>query len=51
MMPLSKQVQKKESKNLSIIAIRNICKDKGSFDFIDVDQKQTEKDILKLGVN
>ena len=46
-----KAILKKQSKNPSIIAIQNICKVKGSFDFIDIDQKQTEKDILKLGVN
>ena len=27
----------------SIIAIRNKCKDKGNFNFIEVDQKQNEK--------
>ena len=35
----------------SIIAIRSKCKDKGNFNFIEVDQKQTEKEILKLDVN
>ena len=35
----------------SIIAIRNKCKDKGNFNFIEVDQKQIEKEILKLDVN
>ena len=27
------------------------CKDKGNFNFIEVDQKQIEKEILKLDVN
>ena len=35
----------------SIIAIRNKCKDKGNFNFIEVDQKRIEKEILKLDVN
>ena len=35
----------------SIIAIQNKCKDKGRFNFIEVDQKQIEKEILKLDVN
>ena len=35
----------------SIIAIRSKCKDKGNFNFIEVDQKQLEKEILKLDVN
>ena len=35
----------------SIIAIQNKCKDKGSFNFIEVDQKQIETEILKLDVN
>ena len=35
----------------SIIAIRSKCKDKGNFNFIEVDQKQIEKEILKLDVN
>ena len=34
----------------SIIAIQNKCKDKGSFNFIEVDQKQIEKEILNLDV-
>ena len=34
----------------SIIAIQNKCKDKGNFNFIEVDQKQIEKEILKLDV-
>ena len=34
----------------SIIAIQNKCKDKGNFNFIKVDQKQIEKEILKLNV-
>ena len=34
----------------SIIAIQNKCKDKGNFNFIKVDQKQIEKEILKLDV-
>ena len=32
----------------SIIAIQNKCKDKSSFNFIDVDQKQIEKETLTL---
>ena len=35
----------------SIIAIQNKCKGKGSFNFIKVDQKQTETEFLKLDVN
>ena len=35
----------------SIIAIQNKCKDKGSFNFIAVDQKQSDKEILKPDVN
>ena len=35
----------------SIIAIQSNCKDKGSFNFIEVDQKQIKKEILKLDVN
>ena len=35
----------------SIIAIQNKCKDKGNFNFIEIDQKQIEKEILKLDVN
>ena len=35
----------------SIIAIQSKCKDKGNFNFIEVDQKQIEKEILKLDVN
>ena len=35
----------------SIIAIRNKCKDKGNFNFIEVDKKQIEKGTLKLDVN
>ena len=36
----------------SIIAIqKKKCKDKGSFNFIEVDQKRIEKEILKLDVN
>ena len=35
----------------SIIAIRSKCKDKGNFNFIEVDQKRIEKEILKLDVN
>ena len=37
--------------NPSIIAIQSQCKDKGSFSFMEVDQKQIEKEILKLDVN
>ena len=35
----------------SIIEIQNKCKDKDSFNFIEVDQKQIECKILKLDVN
>ena len=35
----------------STITIQNTCKDQGSFNFIEVDQKQIEKEILKLDVN
>ena len=35
----------------SIIAIANKCKDKGNFNFTEVDQKKIEKEILKLDVN
>ena len=36
----------------SIIAIQNKCKDKGNFNFTEIDQKQIEKEIiLKLDVN
>ena len=35
----------------SITAIQNKCKDKNSFNFIEVDQKQIEKEILELDVN
>ena len=35
----------------SIIAIQNKFKDKDSFNFIEVDQKQIEKEILKLNLN
>ena len=35
----------------SIIAIQNKYKDKGNFNFIEVDQKQIETEILKLAVN
>ena len=35
----------------SNIAIQNKCKGKGNFNFIEVDQKQIEKEILKLDVN
>ena len=31
--------------------IQNKCKDNDSFNFIEVDQKQIEKEILKLDVN
>ena len=37
--------------NPSIITIQNKCKDKDSFNFIEFDQKQIEKEILKLDVN
>ena len=35
----------------SIIAVQNRCKDKDGFHFIEVDQHQTEKEILKLDAN
>ena len=35
----------------SIIAIENKCKDNANFNFTEVDQKQIEKEILKLDVN
>ena len=35
----------------SIIAIQSKHKDKGSFNFIEVDEKQIVKEILKLDVN
>ena len=35
----------------SIIAILSKCKDKGNFNFIEVHQKQIEKEILKIDVN
>ena len=35
----------------STTAIQNKCKDKYSFNFIEVDQKHIEKEILKLDVN
>ena len=35
----------------SIIAILNKCKDKGNLNFIEVEQKQIENEILKLHVN
>ena len=35
----------------SIIAIQNKCKDKSNFNFIEVHQKQIEKEILNLDVN
>ena len=35
----------------STITIQNTCKDQGSFNFIEDDQKQIEKEILKLDVN
>ena len=34
----------------SIIAIQDKCKDEGSFNFIEDDQKQIEKCVLKLDV-
>ena len=51
MMPPWKQYCNEESKNPSIIAIRNKCKDNGSFNFIEVDQNQIENEVLKLDVN
>ena len=41
----------KYRRHASIIAIQNKYKGKGSFNFIQVDQKQIEKEILKLDVN
>ena len=35
----------------SITAIQNRCKIKGSFNFVEVDQQQIEKEILKLDAN
>ena len=35
----------------SIIAFRSKCKDKDNFNFIEIDKKQIEKEILKLDVN
>ena len=35
----------------SVIVIQNKCKDKDSFNFIEVSQQQIEKEILKLDVN
>ena len=34
-----------------MIAIQSKCKDNRNFNFIELDQKQTEKEILKLDVN
>ena len=41
----------KYKNHLNIMAIQNRCKDKDSFNFILVDQKQIEKEILRLDVN
>ena len=41
----------KYRKHLSIVAIRNKCKNKGSFSFVGVDKKEIEKEILKLDAN
>ena len=41
----------KYRRHASIIAIQNKYKGKESFNFIQVDQKQIEKEILKLDVN
>ena len=41
----------KYRRHASIIAIQNKYKGKGKFNFIQVDQKQIEKEILKLDVN
>ena len=35
----------------SIIAIQNKCTNKGNFNFIEVDQKQIKKEILRLDIN
>lgn len=35
----------------SIKAIRNKCKNRDSFSFIEIDQQEIEKDILKLDAN
>ena len=44
-------VNLKYKKHPNIIVIQNKCKDNGSFYFIEVDRKQTEKEILMLEVN
>ena len=41
----------KYRRHASFIAIQNKYKGKESFNFIQVDQKQIEKEILKLDVN
>ena len=41
----------KYRKHPSIVAIRNKCKNKGSFSFVRVDKKEIEKEILKLDAN
>ena len=41
----------KYRRHASIIAIQNKYKGKENFNFIQVDQKQIEKEILKLDVN
>ena len=35
----------------SITKIQSKCKDKDTFNFVEVDQKQVEKEILKLDLN
>ena len=41
----------KHRKHPSIVAIRNKCKNKGSFSFVGVEKKEIEKEILKLDAN
>ena len=41
----------KYGKHLSIVAIRNKCRNKGSFSFVGVDKKEIEKEVLKLDAN
>ena len=35
----------------TVVAIQNKCKGKDNFNFVEVDQKQIEKETLKLDVN
>ena len=41
----------KYRKHPNIVAIRNKCKNKGSFSFVGFDKKEIEKEILKLDAN